>query len=183
MNLVLPIPDELAQRLGAVGDVTRRALEAFGVTEYQAERLTESELRRMLDFETRYELDGFLKERVVFSPTRWRTCGASGRPSTASASDAVGTFIAYSGPLRSLLLICKIEILPKLMGDVLIPPEVKAELDRPQTPAPVRARIAAPPSWIAVRPAPDVTDPALTGLDAASGPRSPSRFQLTPTRC
>lgn len=66
MNLVLPIPDELAERLGAAGDVARRALEAFGVAEYQAERLTESELRRMLGFETRYELDGFLKERGVF---------------------------------------------------------------------------------------------------------------------
>lgn len=33
---------------------------------YQAERLTESELRRMLGFETRYELNGFLKERGVF---------------------------------------------------------------------------------------------------------------------
>lgn len=66
MNLVLCIPDELAERLGATGDVARRALEAFGVAEYQAERITESELRRMLGFETRYELDGFLKERGVF---------------------------------------------------------------------------------------------------------------------
>lgn len=66
MNVILPIPDELAERLGAAGDVARRALEAFGVAEYQADRLTESELRRMLGFETRYELDGFLKERGVF---------------------------------------------------------------------------------------------------------------------
>lgn len=66
MNLVLPIPDDLAERLGAPGDIARRALEAFGIAEYQAERMTESELRRMLGFETRYELDGFLKERGVF---------------------------------------------------------------------------------------------------------------------
>ncbi len=66
MNLLLPIPDDLAERLGAAGDIARRALEAFGVAEYQAERLTEAELRRMLGFETRYELDGFLKERGVF---------------------------------------------------------------------------------------------------------------------
>ncbi len=66
MHVILPIPDELAERLGAPGDVARRALEAFGVAEYQADRLTESELRRMLGFETRYELDGFLKKRGVF---------------------------------------------------------------------------------------------------------------------
>ncbi len=66
MNLLLPIPDELAERLGAAGDVARRALEAFGVAEYQAGRLTEAELRRMLGFATRYELDGFLKARGVF---------------------------------------------------------------------------------------------------------------------
>ena len=66
MNLVLPIPDDVAEHLGEAGAVARRALEAFGISEYQAERLTESELRRMLGFETRYELDGFLKERGVF---------------------------------------------------------------------------------------------------------------------
>ena len=66
MNVVLSIPDEVAEHLGAAEDVARRALEAFGIAEYQAERLTESELRRMLGFETRYELDGFLKERGVF---------------------------------------------------------------------------------------------------------------------
>ena len=66
MNIVLPIPDELAERLGASGNVERRALEAFGVAEYRAGLLTESELRRLLGFESRYELDGFLKERGLF---------------------------------------------------------------------------------------------------------------------
>ncbi len=66
MNLVLPIPDDVAEHLGEAGALARRALEAFGIAEYQAERLTGSQLRRMLGFETRYELDGFLKERGVF---------------------------------------------------------------------------------------------------------------------
>jgi len=77
----------------------------------------------------------------------------------------VRTVVADSGPLRYLVLIGAIEVLPKLMGDVLIPPEVRAEIDRPQTPASVRAWIAAPPSWLAVQPGPEVTDPALTELD------------------
>ncbi len=75
------------------------------------------------------------------------------------------TVVADSGPLRYLVLIGEIDILPKLMGHVLIPPEVKAELDRPQTPVPVRTWITAPPSWLTVQPAPDVTDPALAELD------------------
>jgi len=66
MNLVLPIPDELAARLGTADDVARRALEAFALAEYRAGRLTEAELRQVLGFATRYELDGFLKARGVF---------------------------------------------------------------------------------------------------------------------
>ena len=67
MNITVHIPDEMAERLAAEGgDLERRALEAFGLAEYQAGRLTVPELRRLLGFETRYELDGFLKARGVF---------------------------------------------------------------------------------------------------------------------
>ncbi len=66
MSVVLPIPDELAARLGGAADVARRALEAFGLAEYQAGRLTEAELRQLLGLATRYELDGFLKARGIF---------------------------------------------------------------------------------------------------------------------
>ena len=66
MNLVLPIPDEVAGRLGSLADATRRALEAFGLAEYCANRLTEAELRCVLGIKSRYELDGFLKQRGVF---------------------------------------------------------------------------------------------------------------------
>ena len=66
MNVTLPIPDDLAQRLGGEDDVARRALEAFALEEYRAGRLTRPELRRLLGFETRYQLDGFLKARGIF---------------------------------------------------------------------------------------------------------------------
>jgi predicted HTH domain antitoxin len=69
MNLTLPIPDDIGQRLSAEGDdLSRRALEAFAVEEYRAGRLTLAELRRLLGFATRYELDGFLKAREIFEP-------------------------------------------------------------------------------------------------------------------
>jgi hypothetical protein len=66
MNVILPIPDDLATRLGEAGDVARRALEAFAAEEYRARRLTHPELRRMLGFTTHAELDGFLKLRGLF---------------------------------------------------------------------------------------------------------------------
>jgi hypothetical protein len=65
MNVTLTIPDALAARLGAEADLPRRALEALVLEEYRAARLTRPELRRLLGFETRTELDGFLKAHGV----------------------------------------------------------------------------------------------------------------------
>jgi hypothetical protein len=66
MNVTLRIPDDLVQRLSVGGDdISRRALEAFALDEYRAGRLTRPELRRLLGFETRVELDGFLKQRGI----------------------------------------------------------------------------------------------------------------------
>ena len=68
MNLTVPIPDDLANRLSAEGgDLSRRALEAFALEEYKSERISKTELRRLLGFETRYELDGFLKAHEVWA--------------------------------------------------------------------------------------------------------------------
>ena len=66
MNVTVRIPDDLAERLSATGgSLERRALEALALAEYQVGRLTRAELRRLLGFETRYELDGFLKAHGV----------------------------------------------------------------------------------------------------------------------
>jgi hypothetical protein len=68
MHLNVEIPDDLAQRLAAAGDdLSRRALEGFALEEYKAGRITKAELRRLLGFETRYELDGFLKAHQVWA--------------------------------------------------------------------------------------------------------------------
>ena len=65
MNVTLPIPDDLARRLGSDEELARRALEAFAVEEYRAGRLAWPELRRLLGFATRAGLDGFLKARGI----------------------------------------------------------------------------------------------------------------------
>ncbi|MBZ5624653.1 MAG: UPF0175 family protein [Acidobacteriia bacterium] len=67
MDLTIQIPDELAGRLAAEGsgDLARRALEGFALEEFKIGHITKPELRRLLGFETRYELDGFLKAHQV----------------------------------------------------------------------------------------------------------------------
>jgi hypothetical protein len=67
MDLTVQIPDDLARSMSADGrDLSRRALEALALEEFKSGHLTKPELRRLLDFETRYELDGFLKAHEVY---------------------------------------------------------------------------------------------------------------------
>jgi Uncharacterised protein family (UPF0175) len=67
MDLTVQIPDELARRLSPVGaDLARRTLEALALEGYRAELLTESDIRKLLGFETRMEVHGFLKEHGAF---------------------------------------------------------------------------------------------------------------------
>ena len=67
MNLTVEIPDDVARQMSAAGgDLSRRALEALALEEYKRERITRAQLRGLLGFETRYELDGFLKAHEVW---------------------------------------------------------------------------------------------------------------------
>jgi predicted nucleic acid-binding protein len=59
--------------------------------------------------------------------------------------------VAETTALRYLIEIEAVHLLPALFGQVIIPPEVAAELQRPKTPAPVRAWMASPPSWLIIR--------------------------------
>ena len=45
----------------AGGELSRRAQGAPAPEEYRSERISKAQTRRLLGFETRYELDGFLK--------------------------------------------------------------------------------------------------------------------------
>jgi predicted HTH domain antitoxin len=67
MQVTVEIPDDLAPRLSPNGqDPARTALEALAIEGFRSGALTASQTRRLLGFETRYELDGFLKAHNVW---------------------------------------------------------------------------------------------------------------------
>jgi len=66
MDLTVRIPDDIATRLEEAGnDLSRRALEALALEEYKSGHITKPELRRMLGYTSRNELDDFLKMHDV----------------------------------------------------------------------------------------------------------------------
>ena len=74
--------------------------------------------------------------------------------------------VADTTPLHYLVLIGEIDMVGALVDQVLIPPEVRDELDSQRTPAPVRAWIAAPPAWLRMQTIPAANvDPELARLD------------------
>jgi predicted nucleic acid-binding protein len=74
--------------------------------------------------------------------------------------------IADNTPLRYLILLGYVDILPALYGQVILPRAVVTELQHPKTPPVVRAWIARPPAWIEVRQATGSADAVLAALDA-----------------
>jgi len=67
MQVTVEIPDDMAQRLAVPGqEPARTTLEAVAIEGYRSGALTAHQTRRLLGFETRYELDGFLKAHNVW---------------------------------------------------------------------------------------------------------------------
>ena len=73
--------------------------------------------------------------------------------------------VADAGPLHYLVLIEQSNILPALFEKVFLPTAVRDELAHSEAPAAVRAWVENPPSWLEVRAAPVLDDPALLSLD------------------
>jgi predicted HTH domain antitoxin len=64
--VTLHLPDELLEALAAPGvDISRAAFEALAAEAYREQKISHSQLRRLLGYETRMEVDAFLKERGV----------------------------------------------------------------------------------------------------------------------
>ncbi len=73
MQLTLDIPDELSAVLAASGqDLPRAAFEAIALEAYRERKVTTAQLRRLLGFASRYELDGFLKQHEVWLEYSWQ---------------------------------------------------------------------------------------------------------------
>jgi len=66
MQISVELPDEAAAKLSRDGrDLSRVGLEGIAIEGYRSGTLTPYETRKLLGFETRYELDGFLKSHNV----------------------------------------------------------------------------------------------------------------------
>src|SRR5436190_1633902 len=67
LELIQRLPDDVAAALRGRGNgsLPRRMLEALAVDAYQSRELTRAQVRRLLGFEHRLEVDAFLKKRGV----------------------------------------------------------------------------------------------------------------------
>jgi hypothetical protein len=66
MHIALEIPDNIAGVIPPDQDPARAALEALALEGYRTGRLSEAAIRRLLGFETRTDVHGFLKEHGVY---------------------------------------------------------------------------------------------------------------------
>ena len=66
MDVTISLPEDISESLqGQWGNVSRHALEAVAVEGYRTGALTEGQVRRLLDLETRFEVHALLKEYRV----------------------------------------------------------------------------------------------------------------------
>ena len=74
--------------------------------------------------------------------------------------------VADSGPLHYLILLEHVDLLRRFYGQVVVPEAVASELSNAAAPGVVSEWIAAPPSWLEVRPvAPEVLAAITDDLD------------------
>jgi hypothetical protein len=67
MQIMLELPEDIALGLESRWkDLPRAALESLALEAYRSRALTGSQLRRLLGFETRMQVDAFLKEHEIY---------------------------------------------------------------------------------------------------------------------
>src|SRR5258708_8265272 len=67
MRITLELPEDIAQGLGSRWkDLPRAALESLALEAYRSHALTAAQLRGLLGFETRMQVDPFLTEHQIF---------------------------------------------------------------------------------------------------------------------
>lgn len=66
MRITLELPEDIVQGLESKWkELPRAALESLALEAYRSRVLTDAQLRRLLGFETRMQVDAFLKEHEV----------------------------------------------------------------------------------------------------------------------
>ncbi len=66
MQILLELPEDIARGLESRWkDLPRAALESLALEAYRSRALTAAQLRRLLGFETRMQVDAFLKEHEI----------------------------------------------------------------------------------------------------------------------
>jgi predicted HTH domain antitoxin len=74
MKVTIDLPEDVSAPLrGRWNDVPRRSLETIAVEGYRIGALTETQVRRLLQLETRFQVHALLKERRV--PLRYTEVG------------------------------------------------------------------------------------------------------------
>jgi hypothetical protein len=69
VQITVELPEDIAAHLNLRhGDLSRAALEAIAVEGARSGELTTAHVRRLLGFNTRWEVDAFLKAHEVFLP-------------------------------------------------------------------------------------------------------------------
>jgi hypothetical protein len=68
MQVTIELPDDIAAGLAArdSGELPRAVLEMVALEGYRRGELTHAQVRRLLDFENRLDVDAFLKEHGVY---------------------------------------------------------------------------------------------------------------------
>jgi hypothetical protein len=65
-HITIALPDELSAALAAPGqDLSRAAFEALTLEAYREHKISAAQLRQLLGYETRMEVDAFLKSHGV----------------------------------------------------------------------------------------------------------------------
>jgi predicted HTH domain antitoxin len=65
MQIILELPDDVGLQ-AQVKDLPRALLNSFALEGYRSGTLTEEQVRRLLGFETRMEVHGFLKDHGIY---------------------------------------------------------------------------------------------------------------------
>ena len=70
MQITLELPEDIVQELSSKWkDLPRAALESLALEAYRSHALSAAQLCRLLGFETRMQVDAFLKEHEVYDFT------------------------------------------------------------------------------------------------------------------